>query len=140
MNWTAWCSAIGRPNATRSSAHARASSISRSAAPQQRAAIISRSSANQRRAASSPPARLARAAVGDHEAEPVGRLAALLLDRRLGEHRKTAAAPLVRDAEVGEAGVARTAAKRGHHLGAHLAAVGDLLLERVKLLLDEAAR
>ena len=39
----AWFSMIGRPNCTRSFAKAVASSIRRSAAPQQRAAIISRS-------------------------------------------------------------------------------------------------
>ena len=39
----AWFSMIGAPNCTRSFANAVASSISRSAAPQQRAAIISRS-------------------------------------------------------------------------------------------------
>src|SRR3712207_3898579 len=55
MNWIAWYSEIFLPDADRSSAHDRASSMSRSAAPQQRAAIMTRSSENQRLVPSFPP-------------------------------------------------------------------------------------
>jgi len=55
-NETPWCSAIGLPNATRSSAQSRAIPSARSEAPQQRAAMKRRSTRNHSFAPSFPHA------------------------------------------------------------------------------------
>jgi hypothetical protein len=83
---------------------------------------------------------LARAALGDDEAEPVRRAAGLFLDRHLGEHREVGASVLGGQVVVGEALLARFLAQRLDLVLVDLAALDDAHLGGVELLLDEAPR
>ena len=80
---------------------------------------------------------LGRAAVDDDEAEAVRGLAGLLLQRHLAEHGEPAAAGLLGHVQHGEALGPRLAAQLAHPLRVDVAGLGDALLERVDLGLEE---
>ena len=82
---------------------------------------------------------LARAAVDDGEAEPVRRLARLLLERHLAEHRQVATAERRGHVELREPLRARLAAELVERRRIDLVRLDDRRLERVDLLLEEAA-
>src|SRR5262249_36983415 len=81
---------------------------------------------------------LARAAVDDGEAEAVRRLAGLLLDRDLAEHREARTAVLGRHVQHREAARTRLPAQLVDVGGIDRAARRDRGLDRVALGLDEA--
>ena len=82
---------------------------------------------------------LARAAVDDREAEPVRRLARLLLERHLREHREVAAAHRGRHVQHREALRARLRAQRVELGRVDRVPFDDPQLDGIDLLLDEAA-
>ena len=82
---------------------------------------------------------LARAAVDDGEPEAVRRLARLLLERHLAEHREIAAAERGRHVEHREPGRPRLDAQRIDLGGVDRVPLDDPLLDGIDLILDEAA-
>ena len=78
-------------------------------------------------------------AVDDGEAEPVRRLARLLLERHLAEHRQVAAAERRGHVELREPLRARLAPELVERRRIDLVRLDDRRLERVDLLLEEAA-
>ena len=80
---------------------------------------------------------LGRAAVDDGEAEAVRRLPRLLLERHLAQHRKAAAAGLLGHVQHGEALGPGLPPKLVRPLGIDATRLGDALLERVDLALEE---
>src|SRR5439155_11155698 len=81
---------------------------------------------------------LDRPPLGDAEAEPVGRLASLLLEHDLAEHRERGAALVGGDVEIREPRGTRLLLGGGDRVEIELPALRDLHLERVDLRLHEA--